>query len=118
MASETWQVDDRGLRPSDLAYLRALGTCRRGIAALTQMLPVGQDEILNVIEPYLLQLELIRTTGAGRELTEIGHRIYGGRRTFISRPVNSRQYACLAAGLDLPIWWTILWNTCILKLCT
>ncbi len=81
MASETWQVDDRGLRPSDLAYLRALGTGRRGIAALTQMLPVGQDEILNVIEPYLLQLELIRTTGAGRELTEIGHRIIGGRRT-------------------------------------
>ena len=80
MASETWQVDERGLRASDLAYLRALGAGRRGIAALTQMLPVGQDEILNVIEPYLLQLELIRTTGAGRELTEIGRRILSGPR--------------------------------------
>jgi Holliday junction resolvasome RuvABC ATP-dependent DNA helicase subunit len=77
MASETWQVDEHGLRPSDLAYLRALGDGRRGISALTQMLPVGQDEILNVIEPYLLQLGLIRMTGAGRELTEIGRRRCG-----------------------------------------
>jgi Holliday junction resolvasome RuvABC ATP-dependent DNA helicase subunit len=74
MASETWQVDEDGLRPSDLAYLRALQSGRRGLAALTQMLPVGQDEIVAVIEPYLLQLDLIRMTGSGRELTEIGRR--------------------------------------------
>ena len=74
MASETWQVDEHGLRPSDLAYLRALESGRRGLSALTQMLPVGQDEIVNVIEPYLMQLDFVRTTGSGRELTEIGRR--------------------------------------------
>lgn len=75
LLAREWQVDEDGLRPEDLRYLRALETGRRGLAALTQMLPVGRDEILTVIEPYLLQLELVRMTGAGRELTERGRRL-------------------------------------------
>ncbi|MGH2397128.1 MAG: Holliday junction DNA helicase RuvB C-terminal domain-containing protein, partial [bacterium] len=75
MASETWQVDEHGLRPVDLRYLRALQGERRGLEALTQLLPVGRDEIKTVIEPYLLQVELIRLSGAGRELSERGRRL-------------------------------------------
>jgi Holliday junction resolvasome RuvABC ATP-dependent DNA helicase subunit len=74
LAEESWQVDELGLREADRAYLRALRDGRRGISALCQMLPVGKDEILTVIEPYLMQLELIRQTGGGRELTELGRR--------------------------------------------
>jgi Holliday junction DNA helicase RuvB len=74
LAEESWQVDEHGLTKVDLAYLQALRDGRRGIAALCQMLPVGKEEILSVIEPYLFQLELIRQTGAGRELTELGRR--------------------------------------------
>ncbi|MCL4820349.1 MAG: AAA family ATPase [Vicinamibacteria bacterium] len=77
LAEESWQVDELGLREADRAYLKALRGGRRGIAALDQMLPVGRDEILTVIEPWLLQLELIRQTGAGRELTERGRRLIG-----------------------------------------
>jgi Holliday junction resolvasome RuvABC ATP-dependent DNA helicase subunit len=78
MASQSWEVDEHGLRPADLDYLRALGEGRRGLAALCQMLPVGRDEILNVIEPYLMQLKLVRPTGAGRELTESGRMLATG----------------------------------------
>ncbi|MDQ3565196.1 MAG: PD-(D/E)XK nuclease family protein [Pseudomonadota bacterium] len=75
MASESWQVDEHGLRQVDHRYLRALEGGRRGLEALTQLLPVGRDEIKTVIEPYLLQLELIRLSGAGRELSEQGRRL-------------------------------------------
>lgn len=75
MASESWQVDEDGLQPVDLRYLRALQGGRRGLESLTQLLPVGRDEIKTVIEPYLLQLELIRLSGAGRELSERGRRL-------------------------------------------
>jgi Holliday junction resolvasome RuvABC ATP-dependent DNA helicase subunit len=77
LAEESWQVDENGLRQADRAYLRALRDGRRGIAALCQMLPVGRDEILNVIEPHLMRLGFIRQTGAGRELTELGRRAVG-----------------------------------------
>ena len=77
LAEESWHVDENGLRPADLRYLRALQGGRRGIGALTQLLPVGREEILTVIEPHLLQLELIRMTGAGRELSEQGRRLLG-----------------------------------------
>lgn len=75
MARESWQVDEDGLRPVDLRYLRALQGAHRGLEALTQLLPVGRDEIKTVIEPYLLQLQLIRLSGAGRELSERGRRL-------------------------------------------
>jgi Holliday junction resolvasome RuvABC ATP-dependent DNA helicase subunit len=42
------------------------------------MLPVGRDEILNVVEPYLMQLGLVRPTGSGRELTERGRLVVKG----------------------------------------
>lgn len=78
MAAESWEVDEHGLRPADLDYLRALQEGRRGLAALCQMLPVGRDEILTVIEPYLMQLGLVRPTGSGRELTERGRLVAKG----------------------------------------
>ena len=78
MAAESWEVDEHGLRPADRDYLGALWEGRRGLAALCQMLPVGRDEILNVIEPYLMQLGLVRPTGSGRELTERGRLLVKG----------------------------------------
>jgi Holliday junction resolvasome RuvABC ATP-dependent DNA helicase subunit len=72
VSGEMWNVDDDGLRASDHQYLRALASGRKGISALTSLLPVGKEEIEKVIEPYLLQLELIRKTEGGRELTELG----------------------------------------------
>jgi holliday junction DNA helicase RuvB len=88
LAEESWEVDEQGLTKVDLAYMHALREGRRGIAALCQMLPVGKEEILSVIEPYLMQLELIRQTGAGRELTEQGRR--GLRPSTGSRPRAGR----------------------------
>jgi holliday junction DNA helicase RuvB len=83
MSAEAWLVDEHGLRENDLRYLRALLDGRRGVAALTSMLPVGREEILSVIEPYLLQLEAVRMTGGGRELTERGRMILRAAQTAV-----------------------------------
>jgi holliday junction DNA helicase RuvB len=72
LSSEQWQVDEHGLNNNDRRYLGALKSGPKGLNSLVQLLPVGRDEIVNVIEPYLLQLEAIRLTGNGRELTERG----------------------------------------------
>lgn len=74
IADETWMVDEHGLTNSDREYLRALGNGPRGSTNLAHLVPVGQDEIRTVIEPYLLQLGLINITPRGRELTEMGKR--------------------------------------------
>jgi Holliday junction DNA helicase RuvB len=77
LSSEQWQVDEHGLNNNDRRYLGALKSAPKGLNSLVQLLPVGRDEIVNVIEPYLLQLEAIRLTGSGRELTERGRLMMG-----------------------------------------
>lgn len=79
MSAEVWQVDEHGLRRIDYKYLKALESNPKGLNALVSLLPVGREEIVNVIEPYLLQLETIRQTGSGRELTERGRLVLRGR---------------------------------------
>jgi holliday junction DNA helicase RuvB len=79
MSTEVWQVDEHGLRQIDYKYLKALESNPKGLNALVSLLPVGREEIVNVIEPYLLQLETICQTGSGRELTERGRLVLRGR---------------------------------------
>ena len=79
MSAEVWQVDEHGLRQIDYKYLKALESNPKGLNALVSLLPVGREEIVNVIEPYLLQLETIRQTGSGRELTERGRLVLKDR---------------------------------------
>ncbi len=78
MSSENWQENENGLTNNDLTFLKALKSGPKGLNALAALLPVGRDEIANVIEPYLLNLEAIRLTERGRELTEQGRLLVGG----------------------------------------
>ena len=75
LANEAWGVGSLGLSANDRMYLQALGDGPKGFGALTTILPVGKEEVQNQIEPYLLQLGLIRQTASGRQLTEKG-RVY------------------------------------------
>lgn len=75
LANEAWGVDQLGLGANDRMYLQSLGDGPKGFGALTTILPVGKEEIQNQIEPYLIQLGLIRQTAVGRQLTEKG-RVY------------------------------------------
>jgi Holliday junction DNA helicase RuvB len=72
ISAEQWKVDENGLTENDHRYLRALRDGAKGSAALTALLPVAKEEIERVIEPFLLQIEAIRVTPAGRVLTEQG----------------------------------------------
>jgi Holliday junction resolvasome RuvABC ATP-dependent DNA helicase subunit len=72
VCDEQWGVDVAGLTENDRRYLRALAGGPRGSTALGALLPVGRDEIERIIEPFLLQIEAVRITPAGRALTELG----------------------------------------------
>lgn len=72
VCGEQWGVDAHGLTENDRRYLRALAGGPRGLTALGALLPVGRDEIERIIEPFLLQIEAVRITAAGRTLTEFG----------------------------------------------
>jgi Holliday junction resolvasome RuvABC ATP-dependent DNA helicase subunit len=72
VCDEQWGVDVAGLTENDRRYLRALACGPRGSTALGALLPVGRDEIERIIEPFLLQIEAVRITPAGRALTELG----------------------------------------------
>jgi Holliday junction DNA helicase RuvB len=91
IAKEVWQVDERGLNNLDREYLRALRTGPRGFSSLSQLLPVGADEIRTIIEPYVLQLGLVDITPKGRELTELGRRLIGG--------IEVERHATVRAGV-------------------
>jgi holliday junction DNA helicase RuvB len=75
MMSEFWLVDDQGLTANDVEYLRCVADTPRGISVLVSLLPYGKEEIETVVEPFLLQINAIRRTSRGREITEIGRRI-------------------------------------------
>ena len=73
-----WMIDDIGLGPNDHEYLKYLADGPRGLNSLVSALPVGKEEIETVIEPFLLQLGLVRTGNRGRELTEKGRKLIFG----------------------------------------
>jgi holliday junction DNA helicase RuvB len=77
-AREDWHVDERGLENSDRRYLKALLPGPRGLTALSGLLQLKPEEIRTRIEPYLLQLELVRATNRGREITELGRDALAG----------------------------------------
>jgi Holliday junction resolvasome RuvABC ATP-dependent DNA helicase subunit len=77
VSTESWQVDKNGLNVTDRCYLRSLAAGNKGFNALVSSLQVGKEEIAGEIEPYLLQMELIRLTRQGRELTERGRLLLG-----------------------------------------
>lgn len=75
IAKEAWKVDRLGLAQNDRAYLEALGDGPKGFGALATILPFRKQAIQTDIEPYLIQLGLVRATTSGRKLTEKG-RLY------------------------------------------
>lgn len=75
LAEDLWRVDELGLLPNDYSYLTALESGPKGLATLKQMLTVGDEEITNLIEPYLLQLGAISLGSSGRRLTALGTQI-------------------------------------------
>lgn len=79
LAQELWRVDELGLLLNDYLYLTALETGPKGLATLKQMLPVGEEEITSMIEPYLLQLDAISLGSSGRRLTVRGSQILSER---------------------------------------
>jgi holliday junction DNA helicase RuvB len=75
LMKETWLTDSNGLTNSDLLYLRAVEQAPRGISALTSLLPCAREEIETVIEPYLFQIDAVKLTSRGRDITEMGRAI-------------------------------------------
>ncbi|MCI0469902.1 MAG: AAA family ATPase [Nitrospirae bacterium] len=71
-ARQIWKVNENGLTQNDMQYLNSLKDGPKGLTVMTRLLSVGQDEIENIIEPYLSQLGLIKFTASGRQLTEKG----------------------------------------------
>jgi len=47
---------------------------------IAQQLGIETSEVEDVIEPYMMQLGLIRRTQSGRELTEEGKRLIEGEK--------------------------------------
>lgn len=75
MMVKVWNVDELGLTDNDKQYLRTLETGPRGMDSLSRLLSCGKEEIANEIEPYLFQLDAVKSTPRGREITELGRKI-------------------------------------------
>ncbi len=71
------EIDDLGLGPLDIKYLRLLGEKYKnspiGIETIALSLSEDQQTVEEFIEPYLLQLGLIKKTNRGRVLTPKAH---------------------------------------------
>jgi len=62
-----------GCDKTDLRYMETLyKNTRVGLASLASMLCISQEEIVNLVEPWLLKKDYIRITPRGRELTGAG----------------------------------------------
>ncbi|MBI5251298.1 MAG: AAA family ATPase [Desulfomonile tiedjei] len=75
MMAKVWNVDEHGLTENDKQYLRCVEAGPRGMDTLARLLSCGKEEIANEIEPYLFQLEAVKSTARGREITELGRKI-------------------------------------------
>lgn len=65
--------DERGLKPLDRRYLRCLYPDKqKGLQALAAELGEQVVNLLQDVEPFLLQLKLVTWDGGGRRLTELG----------------------------------------------
>lgn len=61
-----------GLRETDWKYLNAIQDNILGLNSLSSILALDKDTITNVIEPFLLQLNLIEFSPRGRKITSLG----------------------------------------------
>jgi Holliday junction DNA helicase RuvB len=78
------EIDSKGLEPDDRKILEAIITKFAGgpvgIQALAAMVAEEQDTILDVYEPYLLQLGLLERTPRGRVATSLAYEHLGMRQ--------------------------------------
>ncbi|MDR4503397.1 MAG: AAA family ATPase [Candidatus Scalindua sp.] len=79
MLKEVWLVDENGLTPSDFLYLDCVKEQPRGVLILNNLLPCKIEEIRNIIEPYLMQINAVKSTKRGRSITEYGRMILKNR---------------------------------------
>lgn len=73
---ELWGIDDLGVSEQDRALLALLQEAQqpRGVSSLASRLQTSEDEITDVIEPYLSELGFIARQPNGRIITEAGRR--------------------------------------------
>lgn len=73
---ELWGIDDRGVSEQDRALLSLLHESQqpRGVSYLASRLQTSEEEITDVIEPYLSELGFIARQPNGRIITEAGRR--------------------------------------------
>jgi Holliday junction DNA helicase RuvB len=69
-------VDENGLDNKDIKYISSIGYDVVSLRELSAKLNVEPSEITNVIEPYLIEQDLVRITKRGRELTMLGIELY------------------------------------------
>lgn len=70
---DIYGIEEDGCTQNDLLYMDILiehGTV--GLQTMTAMTGVSEEEILNLIEPFLLQKRYLKITARGRELSEKG----------------------------------------------
>lgn len=66
------QIDGYGLNPQQRIIIKTLNSNPLGIQNLTQRTGISEEAILNIYEPYLLQIGFIERTPRGRILTAAG----------------------------------------------
>ena len=77
-----WGQDRLGMTDRDRRYLSVIENANSPIGGenIAQQLGIETSEVEDVIEPYMMQLGLIRRTQSGRELTEGGRRLIKGEK--------------------------------------
>jgi Holliday junction DNA helicase RuvB len=75
-----WRQDRLGMTDRDRRYLSVIDNASGPVGGenIAQQLGLETSEVEDVIEPYMIQLGLIRRTQSGRELTEDGKRLIRG----------------------------------------
>jgi Holliday junction DNA helicase RuvB len=74
-------VDENGLDNKDIKYISSIGYDVVSLRELSAKLNVEPSEITNIIEPYLIEQDLVRITKRGRELTMAGVELFESKTT-------------------------------------
>jgi Holliday junction resolvasome RuvABC ATP-dependent DNA helicase subunit len=74
-------VDENGLDNKDIKYISSIGYDVVSLRELSAKLNVEPSEITNIIEPYLIEQDLVRITKRGRELTMTGVELFESKTT-------------------------------------
>lgn len=68
------QIDSCGLNPQQRIIIKTLNSIPLGVQNLAQRTGISEEAILNIYEPYLLQIAFIERTARGRILAPAGKR--------------------------------------------